>query len=499
MTNRLFRLQEKGVWHLPFGMDADALIGEYEVAGQGQVFRFFSELAGAEQAALLEQAVGIDLGEVARLSCDWQDGGIGDEDYSSLQPAPYKLHPSSGGDASQWAFASQIGGAALRAGRVAAFTVAGGQGTRLGYDGPKGTFPATPVKQKPLFQLFAEKIRATGERFGQCIDWLIMTSAQNDADTQAFFESNDYFGLESEQVHFFMQGLMPAVDDSGKILMAGKGLIAMSPDGHGGSLRALVRSGHVKRLQAKGVDTISYFQVDNPLVYCIDPVFIGFHLQERAEISSKMVPKAYAGEKVGHFCLRADGRQVVTEYSDLPQELQEKRDPETGDLYFLAGSIAIHVLDLEFVARVGGVEASVLTLPFHFAHKKVPCIDAEGKPVQLTEPNGIKFEMFIFDSLLLAERSLIVETRREDEFSPIKNAIGQDSAESSKRDQSAQALRWLAAAGETVRGIKTVETSPLFAQTETEFVKQWQSLNPKPDLMDGMYLSENVKNLKETS
>jgi len=471
-------------------MNLSELVQKFEDAGQGHVFRFFTKLNETEKTALLQQATEINLAEISSLSLEWQETGLLSEDYSDLAPAPYIQHPASGGDESFWGQASALGEEGLRKGRVAAFTVAGGQGTRLGYNGPKGTFPSTPVKGKSLFQVFSEKIRASSDRYGNVIEWLIMTSIQNDAETRAFFKVHDFFGLNCRHVHFFTQGLMPAVDTSGKILMSSKGRIAMSPDGHGGSLRALVRSGHVQRLLSKGVDTISYFQVDNPLVQCIDPAFIGFHIKERAEISSKMVQKAYASERVGHFCVQNE-KQVVIEYSDLPKELQEKLHPETGELLYPAGSIAIHILDLNFIARVGGGNDPALALPFHFAQKKVSCIDAAGSLFSPLEPNGIKFEMFIFDSLPLAKRSVIIETRREDEFSPIKNASGQDSVTTSKRDQSAQHIRWLKTAGEDVNDLETIEISPFCAQTESEFIKYWQALDPKPLLKDGMYLNLN--------
>ena len=430
------------------------------------------------------QAAGIDQEEIAALFQKWTDRSTQDVDYSHLSPAPYVAL----NDPVRMK-AQSLGEQALRDGRVAAFTVAGGQGTRLGYDGPKGEFPATPVQQKPLFQLFAEKICAAEVLYNTRIYWLIMTSLQNDAPTQQFFASHDFFGLRESQVRFFTQGQMPAVDaQTGNILMSESGQVAMSPDGHGGSLRALVRSGSVDFLRNNGVDTLSYFQVDNPLVQSIDPTFIGLHLLNNAEISSKMVRKAYSGEKVGHFCLREDGRQSVVEYSDLPHELQEKIDPETGELYFIAGSIAIHLLDIDFVARVGGGVDTELALPFHFAHKKVPYTDSSGKHVVPDEPNAVKFEMFIFDALPLAKQSLIVETSREDEFSPIKNATGVDSSESSKSDQSAQARRWLEAAGEASTGLERVEVSPLFACTEEAFVERWNSLAEKPVIKEDLYI-----------
>jgi len=469
-------------------MDADALIEKFETNGQGQVFQFFSELGTEEKAALLEQAASIDLEEIAGLFAKWKEGAEQDTDYSDLEPAPYIPHKSStSGDSGLWTDAEDLGNQALRAGRVAAFTVAGGQGTRLGFDGPKGTFPATPVKGKPLFQVFAEKILATSEDCGEAIDWLILTSIQNDAATKEFFEEHQFFGLKPEQVHFFTQGLMPAVDREGKILLAEKGRIAMSPDGHGGSLRALVRSGQVERLRAKGVETISYFQVDNPLVNCLDPAFIGFHLMEQAEVSSKMIPKAYAEEKVGHFCIK-DGHQVVIEYSDLPMEMQKLQNPDTGELLFVAGSIAIHMLDLDFIEKIGAGQDEELALPFHFAQKKVPFVDSEGNSISPNENNGLKFEMFIFDSLPLAQKSIILETLREDEFSPIKNAEGKDSPATSKTDQANQHLRWLKAAGEAVDHLDNMEISPLFAYSEEKFLQKWKALASKPTLENNLYI-----------
>ena len=313
-------------------MDADKLIAAFRAAGQGQVFAFWDSLPESARRELLGQAAEIDLAEVDRLnrSLVFKSGG-GGVDLDGLAPAPYERLPGNGGDVAKWAQARAAGEAALRAGRVAAFTVAGGQGTRLGYDGPKGTFPVTPLKAKPLFQVFAEKIRAIGLRHGRPLHWFIMTSHANHGQTEAFFVEQRFFGLDQGRVHFFRQGRMPAVDFSGKILLETPGSLALSPDGHGGSLRALHRSGALDLMKAEGIDTISYFQVDNPLVRCVDAAFIGFHLLARSEMSSKMVPKAYPEEKVGHFCVQ-HGKVIVVEYSDMPLAMQRETTPgDTAD------------------------------------------------------------------------------------------------------------------------------------------------------------------------
>lgn len=473
-------------------METHPLIKQFTDAGQGQVFAHFAELAPAAQKQLLAEATEIDLAEVAQLTKTLLGKGAAGPDLSGLTPAPYERRPENGGAAADWQKAKHAGEAALRAGRVAAFTVAGGQGTRLGYDGPKGTFPVTPLKQKPLFQVFAEKIFAAGKRYGRPLHWFIMTSHQNHAATEAFFAEHKYFGLEPAHVHFFRQGRMPAVDFSGKIMLESKGTIALSPDGHGGSLRALARSGALDLMQREGIDTLSYFQVDNPLVRCIDPTFIGWHVLRGSEMSSKMVPKAYAEEKVGHFCTQ-HGRLVVVEYSDLPMATQRETDA-AGGLRYLAGSIAIHILDREFIRRMAAGGEGV-ALPFHRADKKIPTIDAAGTVVKPEKANGVKFEMFVFDALPFAKNPVVIETRRADDFSPVKNADGLDSPQTCRDDQLRQFGRWLAAAGakfaadKTGRPTVTIEVSPLFGYDEDSFADAWARLTLKPAVNEGLYLS----------
>ncbi|MFP4156209.1 MAG: UTP--glucose-1-phosphate uridylyltransferase [Opitutales bacterium] len=471
---------------------AQSLIESFTQAGQGQVFRFYDELRPTEQEKLLAQAAQIDLSEVSAL-VEEHVLGAGDQafDPEGLEPAPFIPFPGNGGDAGRWAAARKAGAEAISAGRVAAFTVAGGQGTRLGYDGPKGTYPVSPVTGKTLFQVFAEKIARSGERYGTTIPWFILTSEINHEATIAAFEANGYYGLQKESVHFIVQGLVPAVDGEGKILLSDKGTIAMTPDGHGGSLRALVRSGAVKTMQAVGVDVVSYFQVDNPIIQCIDPAFIGFHVLGQSELSSKMVPKAYPLEKVGHFCVQ-NGVTKVIEYSDMPEAMQEETDPD-GSIRFKAGSVAIHIFDREFVARVGG-DAAGAKLPFHRANKKIPFVDGDGNKVTPEEPNGVKFEMFVFDALPLAKNPVIIEAAREDDFSPVKNAEGVDSPQTAKQDQLRMFARWLKAAGVELptddTGLPEInfEISPRFAADEADFVAQWPQLDPQPEITEGVVI-----------
>ncbi len=472
--------------------DGSALVRAFLDAGQGQVFAFFDALGAGERRALLRQASEIDLAEIGRLTAGLAAGANAAATApAGLDPAPFERLPGSGGDPGAWGLARAAGEAALRGGRVAAFTVAGGQGTRLGYDGPKGAFPVTPVRAKPLFEVFAQKIIAAGRRWGRPLHWFIMTSHQNHEATEAFFSDRAWFGLDPARVHFFRQGRMPAVDFTGRILLAAPGEIALSPDGHGGSLRALDRSGALDLMAAEGIDTISYFQVDNPLVHCTDPAFIGWHLLRGSEMSSKMIPKAYAEEKLGHFCIR-DGRLVVIEYSDLPIELQRLRDAD-GSLRFGAGSVAIHVLDREFVRRMARPSGERV-MPFHRAEKKIPTIDGAGRPLRPDRANGIKFELFVFDALPFARNPVVIEARRADDFSPVKNAEGVDSPRTCREDQLRTFARWLKAAGVALETDATglpgvsIEVSPLFGFDAATFGEAWARLNPKPAVADGLYL-----------
>lgn len=473
----------------------EKLYPEFEQAGQGHVFRFWEELTEPEQKQLLERVSGMDLDELAALvQVHVRGNGDAKENFDELEPAPYIALPQGEEDTKRWEEATRVGSEAIRSGRVAAFTVAGGQGTRLGYDGPKGTFPVTPITGKSLFQVFAEKIARTAERFDTRIHWFLLTSEINNDATMAAFKDNNYFGLKKDEIHFIVQGLVPAVDVNGKILMEDRSTPAMTPDGHGGSLRALVRSGATDHMKELGIDCISYFQVDNPLIPCIDPAFIGFHLLGKSECSSKMVPKAYALEKVGHFCVQ-NGKTVVIEYSDLPKHLQEQT-LEDGSLRFVAGSVAIHVFDRAFIEQLGAAETSS-TLPFHRANKKIPFVDEQGNRVEPDSPNGVKFEMFVFDALPLARNPVIIEGARGENFSPVKNAEGVDSPKTCKQDQLRMFARWMKKAGTDVAcdesGLPGVEfeISPRFAADLDDFVAQWRKREPKPGIEDGVVLENS--------
>ena len=370
-----------------------------------------------------------------------------------VKPAPYfPLHPRTEAEKRLQQDARKRGEELLRQGKVACLTVAGGQGTRLGFDGPKGTYPIGPLSGRTLFEYFAGSIARAGEKFGKPLRWYVMTSALNREATEKFFREHDFLGLAPEQVFFFTQGTMPAFGYDGKLLMSSPESLALSPDGHGGTLLALRKSGALEQMKKDGAEYISYFQVDNPLVPVVNPLFIGMHDLEGSEMSAIMLAKTNAFEKLGNFCV-CGGHLEIIEYSDLPAELAESRNPD-GSLRFISGSPAIHVISRAFVEKL--TASGRLDLPWHRADKKIPCI-GDPKP---ESPNGVKLESFIFDALALARKTLVLEGDRAEMFAPTKNATGVDSAESCREMLIARDLRRLNRAGVTTDPGCKVELSP---------------------------------------
>ena len=402
----------------------------------------------ATKAALVAQLETLDAADFDRMS-----NLLLDKEAPAALSAPSAPdvidHPS----AAERADALATGEAKLRAGEVAALLVAGGQGSRLGYDGPKGAYPIGPVTGQPIFYFHARKIAGLSRRYGRRIPFYIMTSAANDAETRAHFEANGYFGLNKGDVIFFQQGVWPALTEDGKLILDAPGHIFMSPDGHGGTISALAKNGCLADMEQRGITTVFYFQVDNPLIDIAEPVFIGLHALKGADVSLKVCAKCEPGEKVGVPVIR-DGRTAIVEYTEMTEE-QLHRTTADGELYFKYGSVAIHVFAFDFLKK-----EACRAMPLHVAHKKIPMCDAHGN---ITKNNGYKFEKFIFDLLPHAKTVLNVAFDRADEFSPVKNAEGKDSPATCKHDMQAKWRRWLAETGVQVPDALPIEIDPAYA------------------------------------
>ncbi len=414
-----------------------------EKHNQSQLLSFWGQLSTVQKRNLLAQIRQLDFSKIDDCVADYIENPVSGAIPAGLAPAwSYPAMPSDPEQKHKYAEAGKLGKELISGGKVAAFVVAGGQGTRLGFDGPKGNFPISPVKNKTLFQLFAESVLAASQKYQTVCPWYIMTSPLNYAETGEIFRSNDYYGLNEKDVFIFQQGTLPDFSLDGNILLAEKGRLSCSPDGHGGSLKALHQSRALEDMKKRGVEFISYFQVDNPLINIFDPLFIGLHALDKAEMSSKALIKTGPKEKVGNFCL-VNGKVAVIEYSDLPRSQSEKRNPDAS-LVFGLGSVAIHIINRCFVEKLN---AEGFSLPLHRAIKRIPYINEKGEHIAPAEPNGIKLESFVFDALPLASKSIILQTIRAEEFAPVKNAAGIDSIETAKKMMVTRAAAWLESAG----------------------------------------------------
>ena len=320
----------------------------------------------------------------------------------------------------------ETGEKAIRDGRLAAVTMAGGQGTRLGHKGPKGTFDIGLDSHKSLFELLSDSLKEQGKKYNVTIPWFIMTSRENNAETVEFFAKHKYFGYEKDKnIFFFEQGELPMVDTEGKILIGEDGLIKEAADGHGGIYEALVKNGMTKKMRELGVEWIFIGGVDNCLVKMVDPILMGIAIQKHVTAAGKSVVKANPQEKVGVFCKR-NGRPSVVEYTEIPKEMSEATD-KRGELIYGESHILCNLFNIDAVERMGSKP-----LPYHTAFKKATYIDKDGNKVVPDGPNAYKFEAFLFDAFGELDDMAILRVKREEEFAPVKNASGVDSPETAR-------------------------------------------------------------------
>jgi UDP-N-acetylglucosamine/UDP-N-acetylgalactosamine diphosphorylase len=435
-----------------------------EEQGQGHVLAFWARLNPAQRAALMRQIEALDPDVLRRIRTALAEPEASSSGAGAAAILPAPVVELAGAEALA---AREAGVEALRLGRVGVILVAGGQGTRLGYDGPKGTYRLAPLSGASLFEIHARKMLALERRYGAPVPFYIMTSQANDAETRRFFERHGHFGLNPERVHCFSQGMLPAFWPDGRMVLEAPDRLFTAPDGHGGILAALARTGMLADMRRRGLATLFYFQVDNPMVDIADPAFIGLHLRRGAEMSIKVCAKRDPSEGLGVVVERG-GRHAVVEYTELTEAQKQARRPD-GDLLFKYGSVAIHVFSLDFLER----ETSA-GLPLHQARKKVPYCGEDGVTVKPSAANACKFEKFIFDALPDAARPLVLAFAREDEFAPVKNAEGSDSPATARAAMMEKAARWLAACGVAVpreaggRLSAAIEIDPAYAQDADE-------------------------------
>jgi UDP-N-acetylglucosamine/UDP-N-acetylgalactosamine diphosphorylase len=451
---------------------------KYEKAGQGHVFTFYDSLGTSEKAALYEQLSGFDpeyINEIAHKALNPPKADTEDK-KPELEPLPQSatssVLDSKQEDLDKW---YEAGLDLIADNKVAVVLMAGGQGTRLGSSAPKGCYDIGLPSKKSLFQLQAERIwkvqqlaKKKHSKDEAVVPWYVMTSGPTRGPTEKFFEENKFFGLNKENVVIFEQGVLPCISNDGKILLEAKSKVAVAPDGNGGLYQALITSGVVSDMEKRGIKHIHAYCVDNCLVKVADPAFIGFAASKNVDIATKVVRKRNAKESVG-LILQKNGKPDVVEYSEIDAQTAEAKDPHNPEiLKFRAANIVNHYYSYSFLESI---PEWARKLPHHVAKKKIPYCDLEnGETVKPDKPNGIKLEQFVFDCFpfLPMDKFACMEVKREDEFSPLKNArgTGEDDPDTSKKDITNQGRKWVEAVG----GIVTsegddvgVEISPLIS------------------------------------
>ncbi|MBQ9110501.1 MAG: UDPGP type 1 family protein [Oscillospiraceae bacterium] len=387
--------------------------------GQTHLLNWFDALTEREQDSLLEQIDALDL-RLLDVFADFNSEG--ELERGELAPLGALTLAEIADNFDRF---NAAGLDAIRQGKVGAVLLAGGMGTRLGFDKPKGMYNIGIKKTLYIFECLIRNLLEVVEQAGAYVPLFIMTSEKNDEDTRAFFKEMNYFGYNAEYVHFFIQEMAPAVDADGKILLEEKGRIAASPNGNGGWFSSMIKAGLLPFLKKEGIEWLNVFAVDNVLQRIADPVFVGATILSGASSGSKVVSKADPEERIGVLCLE-DGTPSIVEYYEMTPEMITSREPD-GRLSYNYGVILNYLFRTDCLERIAGNN-----MPIHVVSKKVPYIGENGELVKPTEPNAYKFETLVLDMIHMQDKCLSFEVDRQREFAPVKNAEGVDSVESAR-------------------------------------------------------------------
>ena len=401
--------------------EAEAILKKY---GQEHLLSNYDKLDENHKKELLDEIKNIDFELVKSLYDSTKK--VDKKENDKIEPIEYldkyKLNE-------KYKYYEDIGKKAIREGKLAAVTMAGGQGTRLGHEGPKGTFDIGLDSHKSLFEILADSLKEEGKKYGVTIPWFIMTSKENNKQTLEFFEKHKYFGYHKDRnIFFFVQGELPMIDTEGKILLNEDGLIKQAADGHGGIYESLVKSGMTKKMKNMGIKWVFIGAVDNCLVKMVDPVLMGIAIDRGVTVACKSVVKANPGEKVGVFC-KKNGKPNVVEYSEITDKMAQATD-EKGELLYGESHILCNLFSVEAIERMGENP-----LPYHVAFKKATYMDKNGDIVVPDSPNAYKFEAFLFDAFGEVDEMAILRVKREEEFAPVKNddSVGVDCPKTARK------------------------------------------------------------------
>lgn len=381
---------------------------------QMQLLRFYDELENAEKEVLLKEIDNIDFDLISLNKNEGSKGEITPIEALTLDRINEGKEEF-----------SEAGIEAMRQGKVACVLLAGGQGTRLGLDGPKGTLNVGLTKQLYLFECLIKNLFDVKNQVGQWIPLLVMTSDKNDKVTRAFFAEHDYFGYNKDYIFFFVQEMAPSTDFNGKVYLEEKNHISLSPNGNGGWFVSMMKSGLLEKIKAMGVEWINVFGVDNVLQRMADPLFVGATILSKHPIGSKVIRKAAPDEKVGVMCYR-DNRPSIVEYYELTENMMTQKN-EKGELAYNFGVILNYLFNVSELEKIAD-----RNMPLHIVDKKIPYIDDNGEHIKPEQPNGHKFETLVLDMIEMMDGCLVFEVERAREFAPIKNMHGVDSLDSAR-------------------------------------------------------------------
>ena len=399
--------------------DAIDILKEYK---QDHIARLLKKLDEEKQNELIEQIQRIDFHQIMELYNNTKK----EIEFKESKIEPLKYLDKSKLTKEQTEKFDNLGAQIIRSGKYAVVTMAGGQGTRLGHTGPKGTFKLDVYgKGKYLFEILAENLKEANEKYNTTIPWYIMTSKDNNKETIEFLEKHKYFGYNKKYVTIFMQSELPLVDEDGKLLIGKDFKIREASDGNGGTYSSLRASGALADMKERGIEWVFIGSVDNALLKMADVTLLGVAIAQNAQIASKSVEKANPHERVGVFC-KMNGHPKVIEYTELPEKMAEEID-EDGELKYGESHIMCNLYTIEAIEK-----ASTEPLIYHSAHKKNSYIDENGNEVIPDKPNSYKFESFIFDAFEFFDDIAILRGKREDDFAPVKNKDGVDSPKTAK-------------------------------------------------------------------
>ena len=397
---------------------AKKIVEEYN---QEHLLEFYERLSKEKQNELLKQIHEIDFKQIQDLyETVIKKANTSQDDV--IEPIAYidkaKIEPE------EKKRLQNIGKEKIKQKKLAVVTMAGGQGTRLGHNGPKGTYELFP--EKSLFSILCETLKEACKKYSTIIPWYIMTSEENYEDTIRFFEKNNYFEYSKNEICFFKQGKLPMINKQGKVILEEQWKIKQASDGNGSIFISLLKNGIIEDMKEKGIEWIFIGGVDNCLVQMVDALFIGLSEEKHVLASAKSLVKANPKEKVGVFC-KKNGKPSVIEYSEIPEQLAEARD-ENGELIYGESHIICNMFHINLIEKEGWKN-----LKYHAALKKSNYINSKGENVEATEPNSYKFESFIFDMFERVDNMLIMRVKREEEFAPVKNKEGADSPETARK------------------------------------------------------------------